>query len=195
MNDEIINLIPLIMVMITSTLLLISERWRWSIIALAVQYLAVFWLVSSVWPLGLSAVKLVAGWMAGAVLGASQAVTEGVQDEFRTFSGRVFRIFTALFVFILAFSIAPEASGWLPAGQAQLTNGVILIGMGILQMGMTDRPLRIILGLLTTLSGFEIIYASVANSVLVTGLLAVITLGLALAGSYLLIAPTSEEQI
>ena len=52
-----------------------------------------------------------------------------------------------------------------------------------------------LIGLLTTLSGFELIYAAVENSVLVTGLLAVVTLGLALVGAYLLetLSRTEEE--
>ena len=46
--------------------------------------------------------------------------------------------------------------------------------------------------LLTALAGFEIIYAAIETSVLVTGLLAGINLGLALVGAYLIISPTME---
>jgi hypothetical protein len=42
------------------------------------------------------------------------------------------------------------------------------------------------------LSGFEIIYANMESSVLVTGLLAGVNLGLALVGAYLLVAPAME---
>jgi hypothetical protein len=49
------------------------------------------------------------------------------------------------------------------------------------------------LGLLTVLSGFEILYAAVESSILITGLLAAVTLGLAVVGAYLLTAPTMEE--
>jgi hypothetical protein len=49
------------------------------------------------------------------------------------------------------------------------------------------------------LTGFEILYAAIESSILVAGLLAVINLGLGIAGSYLLIAGTSpietEEEI
>ncbi len=43
-----------------------------------------------------------------------------------------------------------------------------------------------IIGLLTALSGFEILYAAVETSVMVAGLQAIVTLGLALIGAYLL---------
>jgi len=42
----------------------------------------------------------------------------------------------------------------------------------------------VIVGLLTVLAGFEIMYAAVESSALVTALLAVVNLGLALAGAY-----------
>jgi hypothetical protein len=65
--------------------------------------------------------------------------------------------------------------------------------MGLLHLGVTNHILRVTIGLMTALSGFEILYATVENSVLVAGLLAIINLGLALAGSYLLIASNAEE--
>jgi hypothetical protein len=46
---------------------------------------------------------------------------------------------------------------------------------------------------MTVLSGFEILYAAVEGSVLVAALLAIINLGLALVGSYLLIAENAQE--
>jgi len=65
--------------------------------------------------------------------------------------------------------------------------------MGLLQLGLTALPLRITIGLLTVLSGFEILYAVVETSTLVSGLLAGVSLGLALVGAYLLTIPTMEE--
>jgi hypothetical protein len=50
-----------------------------------------------------------------------------------------------------------------------------------------------VLGLLTVLSGFEILYAAVETATLVAGLLAAINLGLALVGAYLLAAPSLED--
>ncbi len=66
--------------------------------------------------------------------------------------------------------------------------------MGLLQLGMTTQVLRVILGLLTTFSGFEILYAAMEGSSLVAALLVVINLGLGLVGAYFLTA-SSEEKI
>jgi hypothetical protein len=46
---------------------------------------------------------------------------------------------------------------------------------------------------MTVLAGFEILYATVEGSILVAALLAVINLGLALVGAYLLIASNAEQ--
>jgi len=70
----------------------------------------------------------------------------------------------------------------------------ILLGVGLLQLGISRSPLRIIIGLLTVLSGFEILYAGVENSTLVTVLLAVVTLGLAIGGAYVLTPMKTEEK-
>jgi hypothetical protein len=69
---------------------------------------------------------------------------------------------------------------------------LILIGIGLLHLGLTAQPLRVVLGLLTVLSGFEILYAAVETATLVAGLLAGVNLGLALVGSYLLTSPSLE---
>jgi hypothetical protein len=47
--------------------------------------------------------------------------------------------------------------------------------------------------LLTTLAGFEIIYSAMEDSSLVVGLLAMITLGLAFSGAFLLSSKEMEE--
>jgi hypothetical protein len=79
------------------------------------------------------------------------------------------------------------------AGYAITGGGLMLIAMGLLHLGITSQVLRVTLGLMTVLTGFEILYATVEGSALVTGLLAVITLGLSLVGSYLMIASGSVE--
>jgi hypothetical protein len=66
--------------------------------------------------------------------------------------------------------------------------------MGLLHLGLTAQPLRISIGLLTTLAGFEIIYASVETSILVAGLLAGVNIGLGLVGAYMITASEMEQE-
>ncbi len=184
-------IIPVLLVAASSLLVLASQNWRRSILALAVQYLGVFWLIALSWPVDQAIVKLVVGWVTGAVLGASQI--PGTIMEGSSRSSQIFRSLAAIFVFILVYTGYPFLSTWISARPEILIGGLILIGMGLLQLGMTTNALHVILGLLTVLSGFEIIYAAVETSVLVTGMLAMVTLGLALVGSYLLNVGLMDE--
>jgi len=68
------------------------------------------------------------------------------------------------------------------------------MGMGLLHLGLTAQPIRSILGLLTVLAGFEIIYATIETSLLVNAILAAITLSLAFTGAYLRVAPLMERE-
>lgn len=189
-----LSFLAVIVLVITTLFLLLSQNWRWSIIALAVQYLAVFLLVALVWPPGLAAAKLVAGWMAGAVLGASQPAPQLVEDSQSGGPAFIFRLLVAVLVWVLVFTITPTLVALVPLPSNLVMGAMLLIGMGVIHLGVTTRPLRVLLGLLTTLSGFELLYAAVENSVMVAGLLAVVTLGLALVGAYLLDTLTSKEE-
>ncbi len=186
--------IPLVLIVVASGLIMIQLSWRRMMIALAVQYLAAFWLVALSWPFGLALVKLIVGWVACVVLGSSPgaAVEDSAGDPKSASLARWFRSFVALLGLALAFSLAPGLGTWLSAPTETLYGGLALILAGLLELGMTTRPGKSVVGLLTALSGFEILYASLESSVLVAGLLAVITLGLSLVAAYA-ISATAEE--
>lgn len=186
-------IIPVLLIVATSLGLLLGRTWRAVVLALAIQYLAVFWLVGIEWPFGLAAVKLVVGWMAAALLSASQP-EESQHAEDAAVSGLAFRGLAAGLVAALVFSVSPSLLGRFPAGLPVLQGGLLLVGGGLLQLGMTTRPMRVVIGLLSMLSGFELLYAAVETSVLVAGLQAVITLGLALVGVYLISLPVEGGQ-
>ncbi len=176
--------LALIVILAASLIVLVSERWYWSLGGLALQYVGVFWLVANNWPLGLSLAKLVVGWMAVAVIAASRSEDELREERFPGRAGQLFRGLAAILVWALVFSVAPQAREWFPVQTAVLQGGMLLAGMGLLHLGMTARPQRVVMGLLTVIAGFEVLYSGLERSVLVAGLLGVVNLGLALAGSY-----------
>jgi len=181
-----------------SAILIVPGR-RWMTGLLALQYVGVFLLVSVSWPLEIAVVKLVAGWMAAAVLFLSyQRGPEVVSRERLTASvpGVVFMIFAALLIGLSMYSLLPTALRWfLGASPQQVLGGVWLLGLGTLQLGFSRQDIRIILGLLTVISGFEILYATLEASVLMTGLLALLNIGLAFVGAYLQMASSLEEPL
>ena len=188
--------IAAILLFVTSVGLIISRSWRISIILLAVQYLAMFILLLLRLPVGLASVKVVAGWMSSAILGMTRSglAGESVDEEGIWPRGRLFRLFMAGVVAMLVVGATPSAENLMAnAGFAVTGGGLMLIAMGLLHLGITSQVLRVTLGLMTVLTGFEVLYATVEGSALVTGLLAVITLGLALVGSYLMVASASSN--
>jgi hypothetical protein len=204
---ETLSLAALILVSFTSLILLLVQYWHWSLIVIFVQYIGVFILVGLSWPVQMAVAKLLAGGICVAVLWLAeiglvqQANVDGISLPLASqpvdqlpLSGFLFRLFAAIMVGLVVFSIRSVILDWIPElNTAQAFSSLILIGLGLLHLGLTTRPLGVILGLLTVLCGFEILYAGVEVSALVEGLLAAVNLGLALTGAYLILAPGMEE--
>jgi len=191
---SVLNWIALLAAMVTSIGLLLHQNWRWGVGLLAVQYLSIFWLVQTHWPVSMAAAKLVTGWMACVILGMANMNAETSGDTEASWpQGRLFRIFTAGIIVAATFALSLRASNWLGLGMPLTWTSLLLIGMGLLQLGITSRSFRVILGLLTILAGFEILYAAVESSVLVAALLSIVNLGLALTGAYFMNVTQDEN--
>lgn len=189
--------IAVLIFFITSAGLLIVRDWRWSIILLAIQYFGMFILILQHWPLGMASVKLVAGWMSAAILGMTRSglPADALDDDGIWPRGRLFRVFMAGMVVMIVAAVTPGVDTVMAdVGYPVTAASLLLIGIGLLHLGFTSYILRVVIGLMTVLSGFEILYSAVEGSVLVAGLLAVINLGLALVGAYLLIAEDAPEE-
>lgn len=190
--------IAVALILLTASGLLIVRDWRWSIILLAVQFLGMFILTLQHWPVGMASVKLVAGWMSAAILGMTRSsyASELLEEPGIWPQGRLFRLFAAGIVLLIVAATTPAVDTIMAdAGYAVTSGSLLLIGLGLLHLGISSYILRVVIGLMTVLSGFEVIYAAVEGSILVAALLATINLGLALAGAFLLIAENSPEEI
>ena len=107
---------------------------------------------------------------------------------------RLFRILAALLVMVTVSGFVPAALDLIPTiTPNQAWGGLFLIGMGLLHLSFSSQSLRVSQSLLTLMAGFEIYYAVVEASTLVTALLAIVNLGIAMAGAYLVITPSLEE--
>jgi hypothetical protein len=205
--------VPAVFLVLTTSLgLFMVQGSVWSVALLAIQYVGVFVLVSLSWPFQMALSTLVAGWIAAFILGF--AIYSLVREQVTTietpvgakrfaevsfaygttFSARIFRLLAGILICLGAVSATPIVLAWVPGIPTESAIGaLILIGLGLLQLGLTSHPIRVNIGLLTIISGFEIIYAVVAFSALVAGLLAGVTMGLALLGVYLIFQPTLGE--
>ncbi len=196
MQLDALALPAVILLVITSVILVLGWDWRVSLGALGLQYLGVFVLVGLTWPQEMAVIKLVTGWISAAVLGMELVnLPPGQNLQVRgPFSSLLFKLILSGMVVFANLNFAPQLGRWmLQTSYEQILGGLFLTGMGLLHLGISDHPFRVSVGLLTFLSGFEIFFATIETSALVTGFLAVFSLGIALVGSYLMVAPTIEE--
>ena len=114
--------------------ILLAGNWRWMTGLAALQYIGVFSLVSISWPVEIAVVKLVAGWMATAVLILTfvNIPRSAAEAQVRThLPGTFFKGFAALLIGISVFSLVPIALRWfLGATNQQALGGLILLGLG-----------------------------------------------------------------
>jgi hypothetical protein len=196
LNFDLYSLQAIILLGFSALILLISYDWRLIISALGLMYAGIFILVSVSWTLEMAVIKIIAGWISASVLGIS-IFNENIRNHNQirySYSEIIFRISAAGLVGLVAISISPGVLELIrEASNEQVVGGVILIGMGLLHLGLSNQPLNTIIGLLIFFGGFEILYSTIDSSILMNGFIAIINLSLALVGAYLLLSPTMES--
>jgi hypothetical protein len=194
MAINIVSWIAVGLMLVTSTAVLLNRDWRLSLGALALQYLAAFWLVTRHLPFVMGSAKLITGWMVVAALGMTRLGLSSEEDEKEVSNlpnGQWFRLVLVFIVTLVTAGATPRIEAAIPGlGLPVIAGSLLLIGIGVVHLGLTSDTLNVVLGLLIMLTGFEVLYAAIESSILVTGLLAVTNLGLGITGSYLLIAGT-----
>jgi hypothetical protein len=100
--------------------------------------------------------------------------------------GRGFRAATVLLVGAAAWGLAaPYAPALGAVPGPRITSACLILAMGLLQLGLSQEQGAAALGLLTTLGGFELLYAGLEPSLALRAVLAAIMLGIALVSSVL----------
>jgi hypothetical protein len=201
---------------VTAGVLVVSRDWRLNLLALAGQYLFVGVLMTQVIRLEMAAVKALIGWLiclvfylteqqAGALeRGPSAGTGPSIQVWFGArlqgwlregISARAaFGFVAAVVVLVAAYAVAFESP--LPEVPGSFTLvSYSLSGAGILLLGLSQEPLRVGLGLLTFLSGFDLFYVALEPSLVVTGLLGSISFVIALGMAYVRTArPAARDE-
>ncbi len=175
--------------------LLLVSRFRLALVALGVQYLAMFWFTATALPLGMAAVKLLVGWMITALFASMATTTASGWDSEKILSGKLLRFGVMVIMWVVIYLATPFVSIWLPVNENLLMGGLILLSGGLIQIGLSNRIMRICFGLLTLMSGFEIIYAALEPSVLVSGMLALVNIGIGLVGLSLVVIKGTENEV
>jgi hypothetical protein len=190
--------LAVVLLVVAGSLLVIGSDWRLGLIALAVEYGAAVVMIAPLVLLEVVAVKLLVGLMVVAIL----TITGWQLDFGRPHSndgaawrrrihvptGFAFRAMATLMVVVVATYIAGQPGLALP-GLDQFPSinagAFILMVLGLLNLGLTEEPIKAGMGLLTLLIGFELFYAALEPALAIVALLAGVQLGIAIAVSYL----------
>lgn len=180
------NWIPILLVAATATALVVVERPGIQIGILAIQYSSVAWLTSLAIPPQVAAVKLVAGLIACGILALTVAGSRHAAESASGVAGLAFRAIAGILILVAAIGIGQ--SNWMRVPDIQpeaIMAAAILMSMGLLQLGLFRNPLRVSIGIITLLSGFEIAYSVIEPALAILALLASVHIGLAIVVSYL----------
>jgi len=203
---NLLNRLPLelfvLLFFLTGGVLILLRDWRASVMALLAQYLAMGLVLARLVRPEVAMAKVLVGLFICLMLylSASQAswrrqqtftqhgprallaqrnLTGGVFP-----SGRTFRLMAMLLLSVTTFSLAQTY----PISNLPLIVSIAIYWLtlaGLLILILTEEPLKIGQGLLTTITGFELWYTTLEESLLVVGLWGAVNLLLALAIGYL----------
>lgn len=177
---------------LTAGLLVILDDRRLLVVILAVQYALTAVVIAQAVPVSMAVAKGAAGLLAAGVL----ALTVHMRPEASADSGgarlpkgRAFRVAASLLVLAIGLGLGHPSWSLLPGlGEAGRLGSAFLFTLGLLHLGISEEPLRVGVGLLTLLCGFDIPYSLLEPSLAVTAVLAAVTLGTAVVASYLVLA-------
>ena len=190
--NETIRIIAVVILLLSAAVNLVRRQWALNVIALAIQYVCIFLLILEVRTPLLAAIKVIVGLMVTTMLFMtliSSGLIESLLIRRRFSSGEVFRSPVALLLGLISYLAASglQQSAFPQSSQLLLTASLGLILFGLFQMGTITEPLYLVIGLLTFLSGFELLYASLEFSRALEALFTVVNLSLALVGSYFIV--------
>ncbi len=192
-------------IFITAGTLAISREWRLNVLALTAQYFFVVLLLTRTIRLEVAAVKGLIGWMICMVFyiterGASELVQSQAAEleESRRLSRWVmsartsFGLLAGILISVAAYTAALRLP--LPQVPGDITLACyLLVGLGLLQIGLSEAPMQVGSGLLTFLAGFDLFYVALEPSLAVAGFLGAVSFLIALSAAYLRAAQAAAE--
>ena len=200
---------------VTASLLVMVEDWRVLNLLLGIQYLLIgaLLIVAQIdgFPVVLAIVKSLVGVMIVPALYISARrarwgkgaddVDEAVETPARPGMGMpgllrapglALRTIVAVLGAAVALSLALRSPIQFITPQSAARDltiaAFVLFAQGMLNVAMSENPLKIGVGLLTIIAGFELLYTPVDPTLLIVALLGVVNLLIALAFSYLIAA-------
>lgn len=178
-----INFVLLIIIFLACVVFLISRRKKILLGSLGVTTICIFIISVQFVTFSSGLVRLIAALASLLVI----YISYEDQTEIYNVSPRsaiIFRIIAFVIMIVVALLEGNAIMGFLNIPLEVIIGGLIAIFCGLLQLGITSSPLKIILGIIFLYVGFSSIYCVIENSLLVNGLLSLVILLLGGLGMY-----------
>lgn len=169
------------LVVLTAALLLFLEDWRWSLAVLAVQFVVAGLLFAWVLEPNMAGLKMIVGlftclmlYFTGRQVGWGVDLVDisnclGKDGRLVTIgpitlpAEKLIRSALALLVGAIALLFLPPAGDTTMAVTLELA-AYVLVALGLVTVGVHERPFRAGIGLLTYLTGYDLLYSGLAFS-------------------------------
>jgi hypothetical protein len=179
------NLLPILLIAITCILLISTDDWKKALLFYGIIIFLAFLILIQFWSFSSSLVKFLTGIMSLLIL--SLSINRNYQStDNRSKSEMIFYSVALCLIFLIVIFVSKRISDFLSIPLELIISSLFISGYGILQLGMTQKLYKVFLALLLFFFGFELIYSINESSLLVNGLLAMVSLLVALIGGYLL---------
>jgi hypothetical protein len=195
-------------VLVTASVIFVVRDWRWALLALALQYLVAGLLYADVLAVRLVFAKVIVGLFICVILYFSarqvnwgelprdvtpEEAVQLQQERLIRFGPYMlptdtpFRVFLALMVVLVVWTLAQRPDYQLPAVPDHFNLAIYALGgLGLVTLSLTTEPLKVGMGLLTFLLGFDLLFSTLEQSAGMLALLAAAYLSVALVISYLI---------
>ena len=202
----------LIALLVAASLLVMLTNWRLLILALGAQYILIGLLLTRVVPIELAAVKALVGVMICPVLyitarrvnwgqvdmedesSEEDAAKKELLQPKRRWQGLIspglpVRVIVTTLSLALSLSLANRSPLAITGDQALSRDfsaaAFSVMLLGLVNAALAENPLKVGMGLLSILAGFELFYTAVEPTLTIVGLLGLCNLIIALAIAYL----------
>lgn len=170
----------------------ISDSRRWTTVAFAGLTVLVFSINLQFWSFGFALSKLVTYLMALLILNLTRSGS-GASIFSESRSGTLFKLVVLIFGFLFIILLGQGITGFLGMDLEQVIAALFLIYAGLMQLGISKHYYRAILGIFAFFMGFEVIYGSIEQSLLINGMLAAVVLSVAMVGAYIQVVSKGDE--
>lgn len=197
---DLLQSLPVYLALLAALLNLVRRQWTLNLLALLVQFICLFPILLKILPLQLALIHPFTGLMVTLILYLTLLGVGGVKPlnlRDPLTSGEIFRALSGIFLIATLRAFLPQFQlavfPLVSSDYLFVSLGLILIGL--LQLGTIREPLYLAIGMLTFLSGFELLYSALEFSYLLEALLVAVNLLLAIVGAFFIVKNAESEEL